>query len=243
MRSAASKNASHAATRGALLHAAADVFAEVGFRGATVRDICRRAGANVAAVSYHFGDKAGLYSEVLAEQSRLAQSRYPVPTGDTDPAAQLGGFIRSFLQRVLSPELHARHGRIMAREMVEPTAALDRLVAEAIRPQSEMLREIVSALLGGAADPARVRLCGMSVVGQILFYCHCRPVIDRLFPGAELDATGLDRLTTHITAFSLAGIRGFAATAAPSRPGRPARTRRRADGPSASGAAKRTDRT
>ena len=243
MRNAASKNASHAATRGALLHAAADVFAEVGFRGATVRDICRRAGANVAAVSYHFGDKAGLYSEVLAEQSRLAQSRYPVPTGDDDPAAQLGGFIRSFLQRVLSPELHARHGRIMAREMVEPTAALDRLVAEAIRPQSEMLRGIVSALLGSAADPATVRLCGMSVVGQILFYCHCRPVIDRLFPGAELDATGLDRLSTHITAFSLAGIRGFAATGIPPRPERPARNRRRAEQPSASGAAKRTDRT
>ncbi len=243
MRTAASKNASHAATRGALLHAAADVFAEVGFRGATVRDICRRAGANVAAVSYHFGDKAGLYSEVLAEQSRLAQSRYPVPTGDDDPAAQLGGFIRSFLQRVLSPELHARHGRIMAREMVEPTAALDRLVAEAIRPQSEMLREIVSALLGGAADPATVRLCGMSVVGQILFYCHCRPVIDRLFPGAELDATGLDRLTTHITAFSLAGIRGIAAAGAPSRPGQRARTPHRAERSSASVAAKRTVRT
>jgi len=243
VRTAASKNASHAATRGALLHAAADVFAEVGFRGATVRDICRRAGANVAAVSYHFGDKAGLYSEVLAEQSRLAQSRYPVPTGDDDPAAQLGGFIRSFLQRVLSPELHARHGRIMAREMVEPTAALDRLVAEAIRPQSEMLREIVSSLLGGSADPATVRLCGMSVVGQILFYCHCRPVIDRLFPGAELDATGLDRLTTHITAFSLAGIRGIAATGTPARPSHPERIRRRAERPSASGAAKRTVRT
>jgi hypothetical protein len=83
----------------------------------------------------------------------------------------------------------------------------------------------------------------MSVVGQILFYCHCRPVIDRLFPGAELDATGLDRLTTHITAFSLSGIRGFAATDTLARPGRPARTRRRAEGPSASGAAKRTDRT
>ena len=243
MRNAASKNASHAATRGALLHAAADVFAEVGFRSATVRDICRRAGANVAAVSYHYGDKAGLYSEVLAEQSRLAQSRYPVPTGDDEPAAQLEGFIRSFLQRVLSPELHARHGRIMAREMVEPTAALDRLVAEAIRPQSEMLREIVSELLGSAADPAAVRLCGMSVVGQILFYCHCRPVIDRLFTGAELDATGLDRLTVHITAFSLAGIRGIAATGTPSRPGKPPRSTRHAPRPAVSGAARKPRRT
>lgn len=68
-------------------------------------------------------------------------------------------------------------------------------------------------------------------------------MIDRLFPGAELDATGLDRLSTHITAFSLAGIRGLAATGTPARPERPARTRRRAERPSATGAAKRTDRT
>ena len=51
---------SHAATRRALLDAAADVFAESGFRCATTREICRRAGANVAAINYHFGGKEGL---------------------------------------------------------------------------------------------------------------------------------------------------------------------------------------
>jgi AcrR family transcriptional regulator len=122
---------SHAATRQALLTAAADVFAEAGFRNATIRDICRRAKANVAAVNYHFGDKAALYSEVLAEQSRLARERFPAGAAvpELGPDEQLQAFIRSFLQRVLSPELHARHGRIMAREMVDPTAALDRNLA------------------------------------------------------------------------------------------------------------------
>ena len=52
-------------TRERLLKAAAQLFADRGFKKVTVRDICRAARANVAAVNYHFGDKSGLYREVL----------------------------------------------------------------------------------------------------------------------------------------------------------------------------------
>jgi len=47
-------------TRARLLDAAREVFSEHSFQGATVREICRRAEANVAAVNYHFGNKEGL---------------------------------------------------------------------------------------------------------------------------------------------------------------------------------------
>src|SRR5437016_3170156 len=52
-------------TRARLIEAAGAVFAEQGYRAATVRDICARAGANVAAINYHFRDKMGLYVEVV----------------------------------------------------------------------------------------------------------------------------------------------------------------------------------
>src|SRR5438105_12754633 len=57
-------------TREKLLQAAAEVFAETGYYGATVRQICARAGTNIALVNYHFGDKMGLYTEVLHQTVR-----------------------------------------------------------------------------------------------------------------------------------------------------------------------------
>src|SRR5207253_10208074 len=52
-------------TRQRLLDAAARLFAERGFNKVSVREICKEAGANVAAVNYYFRDKWGLYREVL----------------------------------------------------------------------------------------------------------------------------------------------------------------------------------
>ena len=50
-----------------LIQAAGQVFAEVGYDAATVRQITDRAEVNVASINYHFGDKLNLYREVLSE--------------------------------------------------------------------------------------------------------------------------------------------------------------------------------
>jgi len=52
-------------TRRRLLEAAVEVFAEDGFRNATIERICRRARANIAAAHYYFGDKQGLYTALF----------------------------------------------------------------------------------------------------------------------------------------------------------------------------------
>src|SRR5829696_8158372 len=115
-------------TRLRLLRAAGLVFAEQGFRDATVRDICARAGANVAAVSYHFGGKEELYGALLQHLGRQAIARHPPDRGTTAAASaeeRLYAFVHSFLTRMLEDE---GVGCIVAREMIEPTGALDRLV-------------------------------------------------------------------------------------------------------------------
>lgn len=53
----ATSNGNLIETQRRLLEAAGEVFAEMGFNSARIRDICKRADANVAAVNYHFAIK------------------------------------------------------------------------------------------------------------------------------------------------------------------------------------------
>src|SRR5271170_3559202 len=102
------------ATRQHLLAAAGEVFAEVGFRAATVREICERAGANIAAVNYHFGDKERLYRAVLQETYQAAVGKYPADYGLRDDATaeeRLRAFVHSLLLRIFSDGPSAQHGK------------------------------------------------------------------------------------------------------------------------------------
>lgn len=197
------------ATRLRLLDAAADVFAKHGYRAATVREICRRARANVAAVNYHFGGKEGLYGALLSHLGRAAVDRYPPNLGvepDASAEERLRAFVHSFLLRTLSSDGIARHGALMAREMAEPTRALDRLVEDVIRPLFLHLRGIVRELLGPRATHDEVVLCTRSIIGQCLFYHHARAVVARLAPGESMDPRRVRELAQHVTRFSLEGL-------------------------------------
>jgi len=208
-------DASHDETRRQLLEAAGEVFVEVGFKNATVREICRRGNANIAAVNYHFGDKETLYMEVLRYSSARALEKYP-PLLNVGPSAppekRLRAFIHSFLLRIFDKGPTSWHGKLMSREMVEPTRALDSLIEERIRPMAGHLWKIVAEILDCPPEDERVRLCSFSVVSQCVFYHHCRPVMTRLFPDQPaLDAAGIEKVADHISRFSLAAMKALSA--------------------------------
>ncbi|HEV3026557.1 MAG TPA: CerR family C-terminal domain-containing protein [Planctomycetota bacterium] len=200
-------------TRERLLEAGGAVFSESGFRAATVRHIVTRAGANLAAVNYHFGDKEGLYAAVLEHYAKESLAKHPPQGGlhpDAGPEEQLHAFVRAFLLRILDKGHQAVHGKMMAREMIEPTAALDRIVEQMIRPLYGRLCAIVKALAGPDLSALQVQRAAKSVVGQCLFYKHCAPVLQRL-DGALPDLRDIDLLVDHIVSFSVGGIRALGA--------------------------------
>jgi AcrR family transcriptional regulator len=199
--------ATHDDTRTRLLDAAGREFAEKGFEAARVREICRRAGANLAAVNYHFGDKERLYIESVLEAHRCGTELLPGADFEVrTPAEQLRLFIHHFLSNVLAMRPDDTWQRaLMLREMLQPTSACEALVREAIRPRFERLQEILRRACPGA-DPRRLNALTFSVIGQCLHYKVARPVSERLVGPEAYEALDVDYLTDHITTFCLAAL-------------------------------------
>jgi len=190
-----------------LLEAGGEIFADVGFHQATVRRICRRARANVAAIKYHFGGKAQLYREALA-QAHCPDGEASVG-GHESPEQRLRGLIAARLLHIFDERRPAWHGRLLSREMVDPTPALDRIVGDQIRPRCEQLQALVRELLGPDAGEEQVRLAALSIISQCVFYHHARAVLERLFPAHRYGAGDIERLADHISRFSLAALQGM----------------------------------
>ena len=193
------------ATRIRLLEAAGDVFSARGFRAATVREICEQAGANVAAVNYHFGDKERFYAEALRYWAKVSiEQTQPATAIDRNapPRERLAAVIRGTLRSLSDGGRGSCHGKLMAQELYEPTQALDIIVSEFVRPKFMNLCEIVRAIVGSSPNDDDVRRCAASVIGQCLFYRHSHAIIERLLPGHELSGDRVEPLAEHITKFS-----------------------------------------
>ncbi len=194
-------------TRSRLLEAGARLFAARGFKDVTVREICHEARANVAAVNYHFGDKLGLYREVL--QTAIDAMR---ETNDAAREAgqgqnaeeQLRRYITIFVQRLLGSKDDTVH-RLVSREMNEPTPALDAIVEQGVRPRIEYLSGLVAEITGCQPSDQRVLRCVASIQAQSLAF-RPNPIAERLGLVMTPTRANLEEVADHIATFSIAGV-------------------------------------
>jgi AcrR family transcriptional regulator len=124
-------------TRGRLLDAALEVFAESGYRNAKVAEICRRAGTNLAAVNYYFGDKANLYAE--AWQHAFYACAGPIASGSAglSPVEQLRLRIQNMMQDFTENSIRGQFTRLYLMELANPTGLIQDNWHELIEPQRQ----------------------------------------------------------------------------------------------------------
>jgi AcrR family transcriptional regulator len=191
-----------------LLAAAQEAFAAHGFEGATVRDICRAAGANIASVNYYFGDKEKLYVETVKRaHTRAVRMDSIVIPAEAPPVEKLRAFIRAMVTRMHAPASPSAM-KLLIREMSDPGKAAHVVVAEFIQPVAFVLRGILRELLPHL-DNQHLLMTGFSVMGQCLFYRQNRPVVELIFGKEPVAALDADAVVDHVIRFTLAAL-GYA---------------------------------
>lgn len=187
-----------------LLAAAIDVFAEKGYRDATIAEISERAKANIAAVNYHFGDKETLYREAWRYAFSESIKAHPPDAGISDaapPEERLRGQITALLRRI--GDKRNKEFLIVQKEMTNPTGLLDEIMREMILPLQKRMQDIIRELIGPEASDMQVRFCEISIISQCI-----NPMVfgrgdDMKGPPGIRD---IKSYADHVVRFSLAGI-------------------------------------
>jgi AcrR family transcriptional regulator len=159
-------------TRSELLRSAINVFARNGFSGASVRAITREAGANLGAVTYHFGSKQRLYEAVIESLVTPVAARLQEASGaEGSPLDRAQNVVRQLLETVGNrPQLAA----IVLHEL-----SLDRPLPEAARRWIETLYGTLIGLVqegqrAGDIVPGDPRLLAASVLSQPFYLVMAR---------------------------------------------------------------------
>ena len=197
-------------TRNRLLEAACEVFAEKGYHAAKVADICRRAGANVAAVNYYFGDKAALYTEAWQETFKKFAGPKPPDSTITSPEEQLQIYIHSLIQNFTEQSDQGQFTRLYLMELANPTGLIHDIWHDLIEPRRQIVIGIIRKIMGTKATDETVLFCEMSIINQCRALLTIRRSDLEYLLGQSLSPDLIKRMADHITRFSLAGIKAVA---------------------------------
>ena len=207
-------------TREKLLDTAGRIFADRGYQAATVREICDAAGENVAAIHYHFGDKLGLYTQVVQQSMQAAEIEgiRNALNLNSPPQDILRAVIRARLRSIERGDRPDWHIRILIHEMAQPTPVLRQLINEVGTPLFQRLLKLIGAMIGLPPEDDKTRMCALSVMGQILAYVFATPLLAGVWPELKMTPEQMDRIADHIADFSLSYIRNYrSSTSAPHR--------------------------
>ncbi|MEC5159860.1 TetR/AcrR family transcriptional regulator, regulator of cefoperazone and chloramphenicol sensitivity [Janthinobacterium sp. CG_23.3] len=162
-------------SRERLLMAAMRLFAERGFDKTPTREIALAAGANVAAISYYFGDKAGLYRAALSASSSSPEHDIGLFDQPHFTLRQsLDGFFTLLLEPMRQGETAQLCMRMWSREMLEPTGLLAEEIDQSIKPMHLALVSLLCRHLGVAGADDDMHRLAFAITGlglQVMLGC------------------------------------------------------------------------
>jgi AcrR family transcriptional regulator len=181
-------------TRAQLIEAALDVFGRQGYEGASTREIAKAAGANLAAIVYHFGGKEGLHVAVaghvagsIAGKIGPTLATISAPEAAASPKAaraSLHRLIETFADVMLGSADAERWARFIVREQMQPTAAFDviyRFMGGAVTNATRL-----AAIALSREEDAALRVRVFTMMGQVLVFRVAQTLIMRRMDWTEI---------------------------------------------------------
>jgi TetR/AcrR family transcriptional regulator, regulator of cefoperazone and chloramphenicol sensitivity len=211
-------------TRERLLQTGLRLFAARGYAQTSTREIAEAAQVNVAAISYHFGDKAGLYRAVFFEPLDIPTHAAAAPgtsAWDAIDGLPLDAMLQAVFDGMLAPLRQGETARLCMqlhfREMLEPTGLWDEEIEREIRPMHRALLRALLAHFGLTAPDPELERLALSIAGLGVHLHVAGDVIDRLAPALSVHAGSVPAWSQRLVMYALAMV--------------DAETRRRAQGP------------
>lgn len=173
-------------TRERLIATGTTVFADHGFRGAAVRDICNLARVNPGAISYHFGGKRQLYRAVL----RSAVDHLAAITRQASAERGRLGLRDGFIALEREIQTGSPAPRLLLRDMAEG----GQMALEALSPVLRELRGAFANAHGASEDPALQRHLKAVLIGfaaPLLLSATAWPILEQTLGVDEEDRTAM----------------------------------------------------
>lgn len=197
-------------TRERLLETAGEVFAEKGFDRATGKEICARAGANIAAINYYYGNIERLYEAVLEEAQRrfiTVDAIHAAVATKSGARAKLRAIMDLAAKRLTSPVATSWVFRVTAREMAAPSEIFLPIRQREIPPRAALMKALVSEIVGLPPEHPAVARAALSIVAPFAMLSIAdRSILERAFPNLALDESGAEALADHFYHYAMAGL-------------------------------------
>jgi AcrR family transcriptional regulator len=197
--------------RSRLIISALRLFAEKGFGAASTREICDAAGANISAIRYYFGDKAGLYRAVFTEPMGETRRYTDIATYLGLPLDEaLGKFFTEFLEPLKKNEEIRLVMKLHFREMVEPTGVLEQEIGNKIKPQHESIVAVLKKHLGLQRIDADLHRLAFAIIGMAVHFYVGQEVVSAISPQLLGSFKAIDVLAERLSGYAVSMVDGEA---------------------------------
>jgi AcrR family transcriptional regulator len=205
-----------APTRGRILQAALSAFGHNDYDSVSIRQIVEAAGANVAAISYHFGGKKGLYlatavylADELYADMQPHLKRVAAASPGADPLRcrrMLSELISCFAENLLTGALSDDAPGFIFREQNHPTEAFEALYQKLFRPMHETMVGLVACARGLPREAEEAVMVSHALLGPAFAFRAARTTILRHLSRPAYTVGDLARIKALLAALTVAAL-------------------------------------